>query len=368
MSTELTVQARLPARRGQAPTIGAILARANGDGGLSIASHDVAIRRPLADLVEATITAACKSTHSARAYRRAIGEFIALLGKEHFDGAPLVERLEHGKHKETVFDYHETPAGALLLVGAALLDKFARSNAQGAHAVKTFLSVAYRDSVLTQSQAAAMGLRPYQKKTQRRDAPVGRRLSVMEVQFLRAAVDAEAVKGKRDLAILDLALFAGLRRQEVAELRLSDFRQDSGRWVLVFSGKGDKTRRVAVHKVLYASLTDWLAAYGHALGDDAPAFARVRKGGAIIQHAVSSQAVSDLVAAYGHKAGLSSLTGDGRLTPHDARRTFARRLHDCGASLAAIQRLLGHADVKTTILYVGLDEVDAQDAVDLLTY
>ena len=43
-------------------------------------------------------------------------------------------------------------------------------------------------------------------------------------------------------------------------------------------------------------------------------------------------------------------------------------LHDQGGSLAAIQKILGHADVKTTTLYIGLDEDDAKDAIDLLKY
>ena len=337
-------------------------------GAASIVAHDVAIRRPLADLVEATIVAACKSEHTARSYRRAIGGFITALGVRFFDGNLLVERIEHGAHKATVYDYHETPAGVLLLVDAALVDGFRREHPRLAHGVKTFLRVAFRDNVLTNDQATALGLTPYRAKVQQNNTVAGRRLSVMEVQFLRAAVDLGTVRGKRDLAILDAMLFAGLRRQEVAQLSLGDFRQDGGRWVIRLTGKGGKTRLVGVHRELFASLSTWLEVYGHGLGDPFPAFCSVRRGGHLQDGGITSQAVSDLVVRYGHGAGLSTLTGDGRLTPHDLRRTFARRLHDCGASLPAIQRLLGHADVKTTILYIGLSGDEARGAVDLLSY
>ncbi len=351
----------------QTITITTILNKAR-TGQRSIADHDIAIRRPLAELVEATITASCNSPHTARNYRRGIGEFITLLGRERFDGTPLVDRFQHGKHNATIFDYGETPAAVLLLADNAILDKFNREHKQAAYAVKTLLAVALRDNILTQPQAVSMGIKPYRSRTRRNEKPAGRRLSVLEVQSLRASVDTSTNGGKRDLATLDLMLFAGLRRQEVAELSLSDFHQDDGRGVIVLTGKGGKVRKVAVHKTLFSSLSEWLQVYSREFGDSAPVFTRVRKGGAVLSGGIGSQAISDMVARYGHGAGLAPLAGTNRLTPHDARRTFARRLHDCGASLAAIQRLLGHSDVKTTIRYIGLNETEAQDAVDLLSY
>ena len=337
-------------------------------GAASIVAHDVAIRRPLADLVEATITASCRSEHTARSYRRAIGEFVMALGTRFFPDNVLVERIEHGAHKATVFDYHDTPSGILLLVDAALVDGFRREHPRLAHGVKTFLRVAFRDNVLTNDQATALGLTPYKAKVQQNNTVAGRRLSVMEVQFLRAAVDTSSVRGLRDLAILDAMLFAGLRRQEVAQLSLGDFRQDSGRWVIHLTGKGGKVRKVGVHRELFASLSAWLETYGHGLGDPVPVFCSIRRGGHLQERGITSQTMSDMVAKFGHGAGLSTLAGNGRLTPHDLRRTFARRLHDCGASLPAIQQLLGHSDVKTTIGYIGLSSDEARGAVDLLAY
>lgn len=72
----------------------------------------------------------------------------------------------------------------------------------------------------------AMGLKAYQQRQKRDEMPVGRRLSTAEVRDLRRAVDDRTNKGKRDLAILDTMLFAGLRREEVASLRIENLRQD----------------------------------------------------------------------------------------------------------------------------------------------
>lgn len=349
----------------------ALVARIEAGRKVSLAAHQVAIRRPLAGLAEATITAATNSPHTARTYRRAIGVFIQHLETTHaaFFDEPLVTRFTTGPRHAVVFDYSNTPAAVLLLVDAPLLDVFRRAvPANHYHAIRTFLSVAYRDNVLTADQARALGIVPYQTKTKQDYTPTGRRLSVTEVQTLRAGVDTHTNAGKRDLALLDVMLFCGLRREEVARLKLSDFQRDQGRWVVVFEGKGEKPRKLIVPRSLYTSLTAWLPAYGQELGDNAPAFVRVNKADRLDPHQLSSQAVANIVVACGFKARLAPARGPHRLTPHDLRRTFARRAYDLGAGLPAIQVALGHADPKTTARYIGLGEEEGAAVTELVHY
>jgi integrase len=118
-------------------------------------------------------------------------------------------------------------------------------------------------------------------------------------------VDTATLKGTCDLAILDLMLYLGLRREEVVQLTLADLRQDGGRWWLFVAGKGQKTR-------------------------------------------TPGSAAS--------------------LTPHDLRRTAARTAYDNRATLIQVQEMLGHADPKTTALYIGADANDADTAVDHVCY
>jgi integrase len=42
--------------------------------------------------------------------------------------------------------------------------------------------------------------------------------------------------------------------------------------------------------------------------------------------------------------------------PHDLRRTAAKRWYVAGVPLPQIQANLGHADIKTTIKYLGIDQ------------
>ena len=317
--------------------------------------------RLLADLVEATILAACDSRHTARAYRRHIAQFVAML-QARVAGEPLVTRLENGAHKETVFDYGDTLAAILRAVDGATLDAYQKQSPAGVYAARTLLAVALRDGVIAPLQAAALGVKPYRQRQKRDNAPVGRRLTAMEVGLLRGAPDLATVTGRRDRAILDTLLFTGMRRDEAAGLALADFGTDGGRLVVTVHGKGGKRRKLMIHRELQASLERWLADYGHTWGDPVPLFVRIRRGGHLGQERVTSQSVGHLVTAYGAQAGL------GELSAHDTRRTFGRRLHDCGASLAAIQRLFGHQDPSTTAHYIGLGDDDAQAEIDRLVY
>jgi len=352
---------------------------------LSAVAPAAALRRPLGELVDATLAAAGRSEHTRRAYLTAAGLFLSYLDATRGDVIPAELApawrpfaLAGEDGRRTVWTFNG-PAAVLRLVDPSVLDGFraARESAgDGAetaslrvNAVRTFLRVALRDNVLTGDQAQALGLAPYHQKQKRDEQPTGRRLTPAEVRKLRAAVDVTTPKGKRDLAILDAMLYAGGRRDEVAGLDLTDFRQDGGRWWLVLTGKGQKTRRVKVADPFYKSLTAWQDAAGLVIGLGAGCvFRSVNRGGAVALTCVNASVVGRLVAEYGAAADLAPLTGPNRLAAHDLRRTCARNAYDNGAPLLLVQTMLGHADPKTTTRYIGALEQDDNTAVDFVDY
>jgi len=72
-----------------------------------------------------------------------------------------------------------------------------------------------------------------------------------------------------------------------------------------------------------------------------------RKSGRSGRHHLHPTAVQRQIKRAGLAAGITKA-----VTPHTLRRTFATEMSRAGCDLATIQRLLGHNDIRTTMLYV----------------
>ena len=83
---------------------------------------------------------------------------------------------------------------------------------------------------------------------------------------------------------------------------------------------------------------------------------------------LDTSAISRMVASYGFKAGIAEENGQNVLSPHDLRRSAARRAFDGGASIVKVSKMLGHSDVKTTMRYIGSEEDDDHTAIDYLKW
>jgi integrase len=330
---------------------------------------------PLGELVQAAVTAAGRSSHTRRAYQTSIGQFLQYMSGVLDTARPLAESGQDGRR--TVWTYRGT-AEVLRHVMPSHIDGFrswldaggAATNALEARyaAVKTFLAVCYRDGYLSNEQAQRMNVRPFKQRQRRDEKPTGRRLTKAEVKKLRGAATGDRLKDRRDRAILDCMLYAGLRRSEVAGLTVGNLQSDGGRYWLIVTGKGQKTRRVKVADPLYKSLVTWIDGAGKTLATGAAIFDGVDRHGRLTGKPVNGSTVGRLVAEFGAAAGIAAVSGNNQLSPHDLRRTAARNAHDNGAPLLLIQNFLGHSDPKTTARYIGLDEDDSNTATDFIRY
>jgi site-specific recombinase XerD len=90
---------------------------------------------------------------------------------------------------------------------------------------------------------------------------LGNWLMAEQGQALWQAPDRQRLKGKRDRALLALLLACGLRRDEVAALRLDHFQQREEHWAIVdLIGKGGHVRTVPLPDWVKSELDVWLAA------------------------------------------------------------------------------------------------------------
>ena len=151
----------------------------------------------------------------------------------------------------------------------------------------------------------------------------------------------------RDRAILELLYGTGMRVSELTELNLGNVDRDE-QLVLVM-GKGSRERLLPFGEPAARALDRYLERERPGLLS-----AGRRVGGALFLNTrgqrLSRMWVWRLVREAGERAGVRR-----PVSPHALRHAFATHLLEGGADLAAVQDLLGHADISTTQIYTHLD-------------
>lgn len=168
-----------------------------------------------------------------------------------------------------------------------------------------------------------------------------------EVDALLAAPDRGTWAGRRDHALLLLAVQTGLRVSELTSLTCADVDLGAGAHVRCH-GKGRKERITPLTTQACGVLRVWLAERRGAPSD--PLFPSRRRG------PLSRDAVALLVAKHAGAAAprCPSLIGK-PVTPHVLRHTCAMSLLAVGADISVIALWLGHEGVETTQIYLHAD-------------
>lgn len=185
-------------------------------------------------------------------------------------------------------------------------------------------------------------------------------LSAAEIVALLAALDAPQRSHKttwrRNRRAVCLMLYAGLRIAEVAGLEWRDIDLDRCEIIVRKEiAKGGNPRTVPI--------CDELAAELRAARFRSPSYAVVDQGDGWKQRgkALESKSLAHLFERWLPRRGIS-------IHAHQLRKTFATELYLRGEDLATIQRLLGHADPKTTMRYIGASAQKERTAVQKLTF
>lgn len=151
----------------------------------------------------------------------------------------------------------------------------------------------------------------------------------------------------RDLALVGLMLLDGLRSCEVLALELEDVQLADGE--MRVRGKGNKKRLLPLP-------ADILEALGHYLRAErpltnAPALFVCLKG----RRRGQPMSPAGLRSLFRHHRVRSRI---GHANPHRLRHTFGADMVRAGMSLPALQQLMGHSQIATTMLYVELAPQD----------
>lgn len=169
-------------------------------------------------------------------------------------------------------------------------------------------------------------------------------LSKSEIEALLAAPNRKTWNGRRDRALLLLAIQTGLRVSELIGLTCKDIVLDNGAHVRC-KGKGRKDRCTPLRKELVATLRSWLRERSGQPDD--PLFPNTRGG------FLSRDGVEYLLAKHVAVAGPKCPSiQKKRVSPHVLRHTAAMELLQHGVDITVIALWLGHETPETTQVYV----------------
>lgn len=170
-------------------------------------------------------------------------------------------------------------------------------------------------------------------------------LSRVDIEQLLGAPDVGDRMYWRDKAMLEFAYASGVRVSELISVTTRDLMLDEG-FAIVF-GKGAKERLVPVGKAALRALDVYLR-------ELRPQLARNGHKNVIFLNArglpLSRMGVWKILRKHVKAAGITK-----RVKPHTLRHSFATHLLEGGADLAAVQEMLGHADISTTQIYTHVD-------------
>jgi integrase/recombinase XerD len=158
----------------------------------------------------------------------------------------------------------------------------------------------------------------------------------------------DTIAGLRDRAILSVGLQVGLRRAEIAALKVGDLHQNRGYDSLRVMRKGGRRDALAINPQTAARLRAYLDKAGHGADIDGPLFRPLRHNGKRRdeRRGMDPDAIDRVVRKYAAVLGL-----DRGYSAHSMRATFITTALENGAQLEDVQKAAGHRDPSTTKLY-----------------
>jgi len=202
----------------------------------------------------------------------------------------------------------------------------------------------FRFAALRHPEHAALIQRVLAIPTKRAERAIVCFLTPPEVDALLASPDRSRSTGRRDHALLVVAVQTGLRVSELVGLRRRDIQLGAGAHVRC-RGKGRKDRSTPLTRQTVSIVRAYLAERGGTPDD--PIFPGPRGA------PLSRDAVRRLVERHTATAAQSchSLTSK-KTSPHVLRHTAAMRLLESGCDLATISLWLGHENPRTSQIYL----------------
>jgi len=151
----------------------------------------------------------------------------------------------------------------------------------------------------------------------------------------------------RDRAVIEMLYATGMRRSELANLKVGDV--DFIQRQVKILGKGDKERYIPIIPELENTLHEYLKLRAEIANKKSEDYLFLVKNGKKIYPTL----IYRIINSY-----FSAVTSKKNVSPHVLRHSFASHLLDNGADLNTVKELLGHASLASTQVYTNTSLVE----------
>jgi len=165
-------------------------------------------------------------------------------------------------------------------------------------------------------------------------------------------------KRLRNLAIVDIMLYAGLRVSEVVDLKIEDVKINGDVTLTIREGKQGKFASVTLVNKYSKNLRNWLK-YRQSLENElylnSPyLFVSERSG------QLTSRGIQMFLNKYAEQANIPNVT------PHRFRHSFCKNLANANVNIEVIRRLARHENIQTTSIYIDPSQEEQLQALKKL--
>ncbi|MFZ5951263.1 MAG: site-specific tyrosine recombinase XerD [Candidatus Rifleibacteriota bacterium] len=176
-------------------------------------------------------------------------------------------------------------------------------------------------------------------------------LSLPEVEKILAQPDVSTAFGLRDRAILEVLYATGIRESELIDLEIGNLNANAE--FLTVIGKGGRERIVPVGSFAIQAINNYLNRGRNELCRDITERVLFLNP---YGKKMSRMGLWKIVKKYAQMAGIGR-----QVSPHVFRHSCATHMLEGGASIIAVQEMLGHVDVSTTQIYTHLTGKDLKN-------
>lgn len=174
-----------------------------------------------------------------------------------------------------------------------------------------------------------------------------------DIKIILNKIDKTTPVGKRDYAIILLAITGGLRVNEIRNIDIQDMEIIKSECRLYILGKGhtEKDNYIKVIPAVYDAIKDYLATKESIKPTDALFTSTSNRA---LNKRITKESLSQIIKNRYRDAGYDS----NKLTAHSLRHTSITLLLNSGADIYTAQMHARHQDPKTTEIYAHLNERD----------